>query len=193
MRITADWTIHVSAPFTVSDNYIQHRIASKKQWIEKTLHRISQNKQHILQKNQCVLFGEIYTRTSLATTPIDTVQKTIHLPPWTTQNIRLRSLATSYLHKKMTYWQQKHQCVFQKLFIRSQKTKRWTCSSKKHISLNRKLITLPERIIDYVICHELAHLTHMNHSKAFRTHCQDLYPQTYEAKQWLKNNGHHIA
>ncbi|MBP6256196.1 M48 family metallopeptidase [Patescibacteria group bacterium] len=76
--------------------------------------------------------------------------------------------------------------------MRSQKTKRGTCSSNRHISLNRKLITLPDRIIDYVICHELAHLTHMNHSKQFRDHCTSLYPRTKEAKKRMKQEGYMI-
>ena len=41
------------------------------------------------------------------------------------------------------------------------------CTAKKVIQLSRNLVFLPEDLIRYIICHELAHLTHMNHSPEF--------------------------
>ena len=45
------------------------------------------------------------------------------------------------------------------------------CTAKKVIQLSRNLMFLPERLIRYIICHELAHLTHMNHSPEFHALC----------------------
>ena len=45
------------------------------------------------------------------------------------------------------------------------------CTTKKVIQLSRNLMFLPEELIRYVICHELAHLTHMNHSPQFHALC----------------------
>ena len=41
------------------------------------------------------------------------------------------------------------------------------CTAKRVIQLSRNLMFLPERLVRYIICHELAHLTHMNHSAEF--------------------------
>lgn len=46
-------------------------------------------------------------------------------------------------------------------------TKLGHCTSQRVIQLSRNLMFLPERLVRYVICHELAHLTHMNHSPEF--------------------------
>ena len=45
------------------------------------------------------------------------------------------------------------------------------CTTKKVIQLSRNLMFYPEALIRYVICHELAHLTHMNHSPQFHALC----------------------
>ena len=45
------------------------------------------------------------------------------------------------------------------------------CTTKKVIQLSRNLMFLPEPLIRYIICHELAHLTHMNHSAEFHALC----------------------
>ena len=41
------------------------------------------------------------------------------------------------------------------------------CTTRKVIQLSRNLMFMPEELIRYIICHELAHLTHMNHSPQF--------------------------
>ena len=41
------------------------------------------------------------------------------------------------------------------------------CTAKRVIQLSRNLMFMPEELIRYIICHELAHLTHMNHSPQF--------------------------
>ena len=45
------------------------------------------------------------------------------------------------------------------------------CTTKKVIQLSRNLMFLPEELVHYIICHELAHLTHMNHSPQFHALC----------------------
>ncbi len=45
------------------------------------------------------------------------------------------------------------------------------CTARRVIQLSRNLMFMPEALIRYVICHELAHLTHMNHSPEFHALC----------------------
>ena len=73
--------------------------------------------------------------------------------------------------------------------IRSQRTRWGSCSSRDTISLNWRLIMAPDWVSDYVIYHELAHLTHMNHSSAFWKLVAIYYQRYNEAQDWLK--AHH--
>jgi predicted metal-dependent hydrolase len=56
---------------------------------------------------------------------------------------------------------------FGKITIRSQKTRWGSCSGKNDISLNYKLVILPQDLLDYVIFHELVHTREHNHSPNF--------------------------
>ena len=46
-----------------------------------------------------------------------------------------------------------------------------SCSTKGEIRLSYMLLLLPEHLVRYVICHELAHLKHFDHSPAFHALC----------------------
>lgn len=53
-------------------------------------------------------------------------------------------------------------------FFLSSALARWgSCNSRREIRLAWRLLKAPSELVDYVICHELAHLRHMNHSAAF--------------------------
>jgi predicted metal-dependent hydrolase len=75
-----------------------------------------------------------------------------------------------------------------RIVIRGQKTRWGSCSHKKNLSFNWKLIMAPEPVIEYVVIHELAHLKEMNHSKRFwelvAQHCQ----RWREYKKWLRQH-----
>jgi predicted metal-dependent hydrolase len=53
-------------------------------------------------------------------------------------------------------------------FVLSSALARWgSCNSRREVRLAWRLAKAPLDLVDYVICHELAHLRHMNHSVAF--------------------------
>jgi len=53
------------------------------------------------------------------------------------------------------------------VMLSSAKTQWGSCTAQGVVRLNRQLIKLPLRLIDYVVVHELAHLREMNHSARF--------------------------
>lgn len=76
-----------------------------------------------------------------------------------------------------------------RIFIRSQKTKWGTCSSKGNISLNWRLIMCPPHILEYLIIHELCHTVHMNHSRAYWDLVRSYYAEVDAANTWLRKQG----
>ena len=65
--------------------------------------------------------------------------------------------------------------------------KRWgSCTPQQKIILNPELIKAPVACINYVILHELCHLVHHNHSKAFYQLLENFMPDWQKYKQLLE-------
>ena len=64
---------------------------------------------------------------------------------------------------------------------------RWgSCNRRGQVRLNWRLLQAPPHIINYVICHELAHLKQMNHSAQFWAEVEGLFPNYKVAEKELK-------
>jgi len=67
---------------------------------------------------------------------------------------------------------------------------RWgSCSSTSDIVYNWKIIMAPNRVVDYVVVHELCHIHHHNHSPQFWQLVNRYCPDYIECKDWLRLNG----
>ena len=54
------------------------------------------------------------------------------------------------------------------------------------ISLNWRLVQVPESVRDYIILHELMHLREMNHSPRYWAHVAAVCPDYMESEAWLR-------
>ncbi len=78
-----------------------------------------------------------------------------------------RAKAKRKLTRRLKHLAGKHGFTYNRVFIRNQKTRWGSCSHKNNISLNMKIIRLPEELMDYVILHELTHILVKDHSNDF--------------------------
>lgn len=75
---------------------------------------------------------------------------------------------------------------FNRIAIRSQRTRWGSCTRDGNLNFNYKLIYLPVEIMDYVIVHELCHLDELNHSKKFWFLVSEIVPNYRELRKELK-------
>ena len=64
-----------------------------------------------------------------------------------------------------------------------------SCSNTGNINLSTRLLFAPQRVVDYVIIHELAHLIHLNHSHRFWAEVARAMPDYEEQEAWLREYG----
>jgi predicted metal-dependent hydrolase len=79
---------------------------------------------------------------------------------------------------------------YNKVSIRSQKTRWGSCSQNNNISLNHKILRLPDKLQEYIILHELVHTCYKDHSIKFWQELEKILPQARQLNKELKK--HHM-
>lgn len=96
--------------------------------------------------------------------------------------------AKTVIYERAVFYRRIMNLNFNSLKIKNQKTRWGSCSSKKNLNFNFKLVMAPDWVLDYVVIHELSHLVYLNHSKKFWDIVSAYCPLYKEARKWLRVN-----
>jgi len=96
--------------------------------------------------------------------------------------LKYKEKARILCEQKARFWAEKMGVEYNRISIKILKTKWGSCSSKKNLNFNYKILFLSEKDQDYLIVHELSHLVHMNHSSKF----WDLVCETLGSEEFRK-------
>jgi predicted metal-dependent hydrolase len=83
--------------------------------------------------------------------------------------------------------------AYRDLSIRGQRTRWASCSADGRMSFNWRLLLAPERVLDYVVWHEVCHLQILDHSSRFWALLGQHWPGYREDRNWLRRNGATLA
>ncbi len=73
--------------------------------------------------------------------------------------------------------------------VRDTRTRWGSAAADGTLAFSWRLVLAPPHVLDYVVAHEVAHLTHMNHSAAFWALVERLHPGHEAPRAWLAANG----
>ena len=149
------------APLRMKEKDIYAFIESKKVWIEKHLaSSVEANK----------ALGEIQ--------------------PFTKEELKeLTEEAKLIIPKRAAHYAPLIGVTYNRITIRSQRTRWGSCSSKGNLNFNCLLVLFPPEVIDSIVVHELCHRKHMNHSPQFYAEIDKVFPQYKKWHKWLNDNG----
>ena len=161
IKITADMQIVVFVPLYVSDNEIERMVISKSKWID----------EHMLKVQS-------------------TIDERSKLEKITFEQLKeLEDQAVEYIPKRVKYYAEKENFVYNKITIKNLVSRWGSCSTKGNLNFNCLLMLTPDYVIDYIVVHELCHLREMNHSEKFWAKVEKIMPDYQRAELWLKQNG----
>lgn len=89
---------------------------------------------------------------------------------------RLRAQAKEELPPRLARLAHRHGFEYERVFIKNNVSNWGSCSSRKNINLNLRLVTLPTELQDYVMLHELCHLRYLNHGPQFHALLESVCP-----------------
>lgn len=76
--------------------------------------------------------------------------------------------------------------------IRTQKSRWGSCSARKTISLNSKLLFLPTVLIEHLMVHELCHTVHLDHSPKYWKLVASIQPQYLTLERQLRDGNSYV-
>ncbi|WP_407310234.1 M48 family metallopeptidase [Desulfosporosinus sp. SB140] len=209
-----DDRVRISAPKNVSAKQLKDLLHAKQEWIlthwlenlEKQVHSLRQyvNGEHFPYRGQGLeLCLKRHAQQSIRVS-LEGQVLMVHVPHDLPEfqgsaNIQdsviawYKAQARKVLKSKLDEQAKQMQVTYQDFRLKDQKTRWGSCSTRGNLNLNWRIIMAPEEVIDYLIIHELAHLTHPNHSERFWQRVGAFMPEYLFWKKWLKDHGQELV
>lgn len=95
--------------------------------------------------------------------------------------------AKQHLTERSKYFAEKLNVNFNRITIKNTKSRWGSCSTKKNLNYNWRIMMAPREVIDYLVVHEVCHLKQMNHSTKFWSLVENLDPDFKIHKKYLRD------
>jgi len=200
LKITqAGLVIH--APKRISQSQLEDIIMQKADWVLRKLASVTANRIPEIQwqhGEQLLFLGNAITLTiehNARSKAVEYEPGVLQLAmPNQDEMLIARKVVQWYKKQAITDFTRRLEIFSSKLGVKftsltlSNAASRWgSCNSKKEIRLNWRLLQAPPHIINYVVCHELAHIKEMNHSGKFWATVASIFPDYKAAEKELKS------
>jgi predicted metal-dependent hydrolase len=180
--------LRVAAPTRARIGDIENLIHEHGQWVLDKLaswrERVTPDKLEVIDGTVISVLGEALTVliTTIGRARWQFGPGTVYLRPDAARNhsqlleAALRDKARAILAERLAHYAPLLGVETPPLRLSSARTRWGSCSHRGGIALNWRLVLMPLPIVDYVVCHELAHLKEMNHSPRFWSVVEQLCP-----------------
>ena len=103
-----------------------------------------------------------------------------------TEYLKYKETTRVLVKERLEYFNRFYGFRFNAINIKNQKTRWGSCSRKGNLNFNYKLALLPTHVADYIIVHELCHLSEFNHSRKFWELVAQMVPDHKKIRKELR-------
>ncbi|AAB89540.1 SprT family zinc-dependent metalloprotease [Archaeoglobus fulgidus] len=186
IQVLADGKVRVVAP---PDFDVDSFISKHADWIKKKRAEIESLAEEIKGKERMLLLnGKFYHLVKDSGFEIKEGEEVGVVKYYSLRNLKrnLASILREELKRNVSFYSRLLGINYGRIFIKMQKTKWASCSSKGNLSFNLASLALPEKLREYIVVHELVHLLEPKHSRLFWETVGFYYPEYEEAERELK-------
>lgn len=198
LKLTQEGELVVRAPNRCPRAYIDQFVLSKETWIRENQKKIQAEIVARQQFRPAHMGTMSFCGIELRVVPnqdarvlLELEKREIHLPDLSVKELKAplasvyKKAGKPYLEQRLNHWAEIMGISYGQLKLNSA-LRRWgSCSREGNINITWFLLFAPERAIDYVLVHELAHRRQFNHSKAFWALVEQYMPDYRQQKEVL--------
>jgi len=155
--VNCDAGVSVVIPKGFNKNLVDSFISEKSQWIKEKIEHFESRKK--IERPKSIVQGSYYT---------------------------CNARAKRMIKERVEHFNSFYNFKYNRIAIKKQSTRWGSCSGKKNLNFNFKLLFLPQELADYVVVHELCHLQEMNHSKKFWDLVAKVFPNFKEIRKEMR-------
>ncbi len=206
LEITSDARLVIRAPHWVATNVIRDIVRRKREWIDqktreagnrlcarRPLQALCEGDTLLyLGKEYPVIFKDqlfqpvVFDNAFLILRPFSSYVRTV-IQRW------YKDEALRFFSQRVAYFCEISGLRSSRLALSNARGRWGSCTSTGSVRLNWRLLMAPAPVIDYVIAHEIAHLSCLDHSRRFWSTVAVLCPGYRGYRSWLRQNGHMLV
>ena len=202
MRVTRDNRVRVLCPMILSDAQISDFVSAKSAWIESRL-RINASKTH--GSSQIITTGSVlFYRGQNLTLVASQAEQTAIILDQDQLIVQAQGNSPEALNALLRDWfyQRAKEILLERtefysqalghqptnIIFKAYRSMWGRCNASGEIAFDWRIVMAPDSVIEYLVVHELCHLTHFDHSSRFWDLVESVKPDFRESKLWLRAN-----
>ncbi len=196
LTIDSEARLVVRAPMRLGDDVIRDFIRKKARWITNKQRQVSdygaKHSAFVLEDGENILyFGKSYVVLRKGVQEITIEGNFLYVPEGMTLKgfaEWMKARGEGVIRERVAYYANLMSVKYASVKM-SEAKRRWgSCGAGNTLNFAWRLVMCPQPVIDYVVVHELSHITHKDHSEKFWTRVATVMPNYKEAKRWLRLN-----